>query len=311
MGNIVRKLLPHSWGQSSRMTKAAARIEGADALLPASHELEAAVTNYFEALKLPPSPVQVWALVVPRLAKGEKDLGLDAANQLLSMDLSEIRSAWLEATDGTSSQSQTKSTASEAILHLLGRGARLCKVLSGGGGWGKKAGLVSLDPDLEYSTRELRGDSGWDFSFGDDDTGAEIIKQQRAALGEMINEGDSIMFLLGPREDAVADAEETQRETTALKLRSGEESRLMFGVIPSSIDSPSAEDEIDRPWDNVTFHPGVFGMLSEGGMALNIPATAAKSINKSKLDVPSGILTITSGIKKKPPNEPFPHWEVE
>lgn len=67
-------------------------------------------------------------------------------------------------------------------------------------GLGQKAGLLSLDPDVHYSTRELRQDEGWKFDFDgvDDGSAAATEAQKNQALGQIVKEGESIMFLLAP-----------------------------------------------------------------------------------------------------------------
>jgi hypothetical protein len=178
-------------------------------------------------------------------------------------------------------------------------------VLSGGGGWGKKAGLVSLDPDLEYSTRELRGDSGWNFSFGEDEGSSGIIKQQREALGEMINEGDSIMFLLAPQleESSLNNAPVETVQATGSGAKSAQLPTITFGPIPSTIDQiPSETSAVDgarSSASSIRHLPHVFGVLSEGGMAIRRRSNDVWGVSEtqSKLDVPFGTLTIR-GSKK-------------
>jgi hypothetical protein len=304
MGNIVRKLLPHSWQAAMHLTDLTRQADETQSLLPASEELERAVTKYFESMSIPPAAVQVWALIIPRLIGGEEISGQGAAGALLSLQEERIEASWKGVAPGGQEAHHSNKT-SEAILSILKKGGRLCKVLSGGGGWGKKAGLVSLDPDLEYSTRELRGDSGWNFSFGEDEGGSGIIQQQREALGEMINEGDSIMFLLAPQmeESSSHDALSQVAEADISGAASAQIPTITFGPIPSTIDQIPSESSAAKvsgaSTSSIRHMPHMFGILSEGGMAISRRSNDMWGVSetKSKLDVPFGTLTIR-GSKK-------------
>jgi hypothetical protein len=306
MGNIVRKLLPHSWQAAMHLTDLTRQADENKSLLPASEELERAVTRYFESLSIPPAAVQVWALIIPRLIGGEEISGQSEAGVLLAMQEQQMEAAWKSVSREGQGPNEICKT-SEAIISILRKGGRLCRVLSGGGGWGKKAGLVSLDPDLEYSTRELRGDIGWNFSFGEDEGASAIVKQQREALGEMINEGDSIMFLLAPQanESSLHDANSPVAGTSSSDAIPAHTPIIKFGPIPSTIDEiPSDSPHAGRSGGSASIirHiPDMFGILSEGGMAISRRSNDLWGVSetKSKLDVPFGTLTIC-GPETKP-----------
>lgn len=295
MGNIIRKLSSdRSWSLApgeNPLESIIVHPHDTNQSMPASQELEEAVSKYFDALDLAPEPVSVWAFVVPRvedLHRGRKDL-LSKASKILMADSELISSSW-------DTNSECAKDMGRQVTYLLrnllsdGQGGRLIKVLSGGGGWGKKAGLLSLDPDVEYSTRELRQDEGWNFNFDgvDDGTGAAAEAQKKQALGEIVKEGENIMFFLAPKQSHLAwgwEDESADRYTPP----DGSISRLelAFGVVPSSIDAIPERSPSGSESTIIQHHPRCFGMLSEGGMALTSYKRSNHNISsQSKWDVP-------------------------
>ena len=295
MGNIIRKLSAQpTWELQSKEEGKLEVIENsrdAEQNVPASQDLEKAVSKYFEELDLQPETVSVWAFVIPKtgefrvLDKAQKSPGIQA---ILGIDEGAIPAAW-------EPQAEPMQDITKCLLQLFRtvfRGARLTKVLSGGGGWGKKAGLLSLDPDVQYSTRELRQDAGWQFDFDvpDDGTGADVEKQKNQALGQIVKEGESIMFLLAPKlQNMPTSLAETERPR---KRYSGiaPELTLSFGAIPSSIDNIARNPESDAASATIQHYPNLFGMLSEGGMAIRSQTRERKEV-QSKFDVPFGRIT--------------------
>lgn len=297
MGNIIRKLsskpadiLSASTMGTIHRTKGS---EAADDSMPASEELEKSVSRYFEELDLQPETVSVWALVMPRptdvpLVTGSlKGFGL---KELLCLSDETITSAWHPESEAAKRMAKG---ISNALQLLIPRGARLIKVLSGGGGWGKKAGLLSLDPDVHYSTRELRQDEGWKFDFDgvDDGSAAATEAQKNQALGQIVKEGESIMFLLAPKLEHVP-----ENKAQAHHVMSGTKYKELpktldwtFGAIPSSIDMIPQDVASDENAAAIRHYPGQFGMLSEGGMAVTVNRTEG-TVGQTKLDVPLGTL---------------------
>lgn len=294
MGNIVRKLSPQSrwWDEQEGGHKALRETpDDPDQSMPASQELEQAVSKYFETLDLNPAPVNVWALVIPRDADFKRaccNMG-GPVKKLLLLDEEGIVPSW-------KAQSKCSDNAFPGAWYIMQRrlipeGARLIKVLSGGGGWGKKAGLLSLDPDSEYSTRELRQDEGWKFNFDnfDDGTPASTEAQKKQALGETVKEGDSVMFLLAPSLEKLEESlEDVEKHKDAKHEGAKPQVDLSFGVLPSSIDDiPQKMESVSAP-ATIQHYPGRFGMLSEGGMALNYkhPNLPGRKEGQTKYDAP-------------------------
>jgi hypothetical protein len=291
MGNIIRKLssqdsqAPKDLSHDKENEPGFAEIEND---MPASQELEASVSRYFETLDLQPETVSVWALVTPRTVKLPLRYPLIqwlCIDRVLDADEQAITEAWDARSDAATSMA--RGTAN-AIRHLIPQGGRLIKVLSGGGGWGKKAGLLSLDPDVQYSTRELRQDDGWKFDFDgvDDGTEAATEAQKKQALGQIVKEGENIMFLLAPKLENVPSQPPELSSKPHLKTAT-KQFDFTFGAIPSSIDMIPQQPAPDANAAVIQHYPDHFGMLSEGGMAVTVN-TMQGTTGQSKLDVPFG-----------------------
>jgi hypothetical protein len=296
MGNIIRKLSaqrtwdlqPNENGESKLIE--IPRDNEQDA--PASQDLEEAVSKYFEVLDLQPETVSVWALVMPKTAdsaKIHKIMRGPAVSAVLAADEAAICAAWDPKADSSKNMSRMVSVAARNLIY---HGARLIKVLSGGGGWGKKAGLLSLDPDVQYSTRELRQDEGWQFDFDapEDGTGAAVEAQKNQALGQIVKEGESIMFLLAPKLKNLPLTYSEAHHRDNLGLRTPSELEVSFGAIPSSIDEVAQSSDSDATPTTIQHYPNFFGMLSEGGMAFQYNP-AKEIVFQSKMDVPFGRFT--------------------
>ncbi|RMY59516.1 hypothetical protein D0863_11908 [Hortaea werneckii] len=272
MGNIIRTL--------STPTGPGAPTNEASTEQAASTELEAAVTGYFEARNIPPEPVNVWAVIVPgafeKLARA--DFLIQKSVRRLTKEA--ITKFW-------KGEESFKSTNFYLMNSMRVNGARLVKVLSGGGGWGKKAGLLSLDPDSVYSNRELRSDDGWKFNFEDESEDA-AEKQQKEALGEIVKEGEQIMFMLGPVDNSYQDKRAQESVDQADRA-------ALFGVIPSSIDTIPTEQNDSDSVDAVSLEQDFFGALSEGGMAVTIKQPEKPDL-QSKVDVPYSHIRLTETV---------------
>ncbi|KAK6430486.1 hypothetical protein LTR95_013359 [Oleoguttula sp. CCFEE 5521] len=283
MGNIIRQIAAHPSVPGRTTTDSIDwSLLPDDTSMPASEELEKAVTAYFTALGLPPSAVQIWALVLPvsfSIGRTMQKLERLSASPTL-FETETIRAAWRPDAE---THEQLRQSTGALIGQVLAFDGRLARVLSGGGGWGKKAGLLSLDPDTQYSTRELRQDSGWAFDFGNED--AEAMKLE--ALGEIVKEGERIMFLIGPEnlDNSFRWAHADKREKSRFEIASRS---VTLGAIPSSVDAVAPAPSPNAPV-TLVHHPGRFGMLSEGGMAF-ARAMPSGDIQRTKFDVPGGRL---------------------
>ncbi|OHE98889.1 hypothetical protein CORC01_05785 [Colletotrichum orchidophilum] len=112
---------------------------------PASGELETAVQELLdrrteEGHELPPGPLGVWGVVCPPGEHQDSCLGYLKDWFANTIKVQTAGDEWRSALE-----------MKESLKWLIKRGARVYKIQSGGGGWGKKAGLLSLDPETKYS----------------------------------------------------------------------------------------------------------------------------------------------------------------
>ena len=213
------------------------RISGDDALAdapPASEELERAISTAIQQGQIPARQAGVWALIRP-----QRYAALDQAARL---------------------QRPVRDMIGYAILS----GARLHKVLSGGGGWGEKHGLLALDPDSDYSHHHR----AFEPSFGDDQ---DAEAERRGALGEVAKQGDNITFY-------VYRSPSDTKPSSSYATVSGNSSQpatatLNFGSLPSTVDAMPEVDSTEaeaHAQSELMVEEDHFGMLSEQGMSLEV-----------------------------------------
>ncbi|KAI4602654.1 hypothetical protein KJ359_007871 [Pestalotiopsis sp. 9143b] len=107
---------------------------------PASRELEDLIPRLLEA-RGRRDTVGVWAVVVPPHVIREHDA------------FKNIR-PFSECLDGSLSEKDLVKLNWECLSQVGTHGLRVHKILSGGGGWGAKQGLLSLDPETSYDAPE-------------------------------------------------------------------------------------------------------------------------------------------------------------
>lgn len=202
---------------------------------PASEELEKAISGGIAKGRISAQSAGIWALVKPRdQTTGDENSCLDL---ICGHDLLE-----------------------NAILS----GCRLHKVLSGGGGWGEKQGLLALDPDSDYLWRRHEFES--DFT---DDEDAELEKVQ--ALGEVVKPGDVVTFYISNPYSAPGSAVDSQPDLANSSLSAP--LSLMFGSLPSTMDAmPNATGTSEATSERFScvMIQNHFGLLSEHGMSLKV-----------------------------------------
>ncbi|KAK5170511.1 uncharacterized protein LTR77_005099 [Saxophila tyrrhenica] len=299
MGNIVRTL-------SSTLTDfdepSATPTHGPSQ--PASTELETAVKNFFDEHSLPPKPVQVWALILP------SDL---AARSAPDDPFARSSPLWKKQRILSPGPVHPKDLQQGLMRLLMLYGARLCRVLSGGGGWGKKAGLLSLDPDVDFSGNTNMSNSEPDFTTPAKDS--ELEYEKNSALGEIVKEGESIMFFIGPPSSAYIEDSDEQRKydsllaTPSLSSSASQRARsTILGSLPSSVDAmptPAGGPADSAAAPEIHHFDDVFGALSEGGLAATIDTPSNSRtpamVTQTKIDVPFSTLIFASGTFTKQP----------
>ena len=244
MGNIISKIGIHTKGGKSEM--------------PASEELEKAVQQLIESATVLRENFSVWALILP-------------ADMYHRSKLSDRNG--LESRHQRNTAFQVNGSANMPDS-LLWKGARLHRVLSGGGGWGKKSGLLSLDPQKAHAgSTEVPRDPTCETPHTASDFVEDIAKT-----------GDMVGFYAAPNDFT------PHRKTHVPNDESRIIASLDFGVLPSSMDELSSDMDSEVASDvdkrGVKTYPRHFGALSEGGMALHRSGHGSHISVLTKLDVP-------------------------
>ncbi|KAL9120058.1 MAG: hypothetical protein Q9187_003387 [Circinaria calcarea] len=152
-----------------------------------------------------------------------------------------------------------------AGVEMTNQGYRFHRVLSGGGGWGNKQGLLSLDPDSTFH----RPGNNTNGVFGD---GHDSQSEQHEAFGEVVRPGDAVRFLLF-NDRRVPQDEVHSHFTGSQPLMLIGPPSFRIGTIPSTIDGlPDSGKPLNKAADMPDYivFKGHFGALSETGMSVEI-----------------------------------------
>ncbi|KAF2028781.1 hypothetical protein EK21DRAFT_69013, partial [Setomelanomma holmii] len=270
MGNIIRRLVGKN-----------------DETFTASSELEKVVPQFYKARGEHAQPTTAWALVIPRsLTKSitAKTMALLAKKLARKEKGQEMHDQLWERL-----WKSDPSVYNALVATALAEGARLHRVLSGGGGWGKKAGLLSLDPVPVSEEIPIRME---DATSSFDGPGSF-----ENALTPVVQEGDAIQFFISPASNNVIEHNELAKLKALPKERAwGWE----LGTIPSTVDSiPGGSwQHVGTESDYLTVFRHSFGALAEGGMTLTRRLHAAADVSTtlatSMVDVPYSRLWTTA-----------------
>ncbi|KKZ62762.1 hypothetical protein EMCG_02872 [[Emmonsia] crescens] len=275
MGNIISQLC---------------KGDGSGATIPASAELEKALPAYLKENNMQNQSVAVWALV--------QSVGLSMAANGNDND---------NANANANGKVNANASGGAPIdpLSAINNGARLHRVVSGGGGWGKKQGLLSLDPEHSYQIGDAASGSGQvrpvHEIFQETGSGSDVeyehdpmpslfdvpgsiqFKDGRLTtdLSEIAKRGDTVQFLVAPLDDnpqaAPTMTTTTTTEASVIDVDKKRTTQVSFGVIPSSDGSWTAVveartsdtegDYVSPPGDSeILAVPDYFGALSEKGL---------------------------------------------
>jgi V-type H+-transporting ATPase proteolipid subunit len=264
---------------------------------PASLELEKVLPAYVKEHKIQDQRLAVWALVEPG-----------------------------SSSNGAVTISESIGDPSDHVSVAIRNGARLHRVVSGGGGWGKKQGLLSLDPEYRchrlISSKHPRpiDEIFEEPNFGIEDSSKpdhslptgllNFVEPMQdsvfAFLPEVINRGDSVQFFVSPLADSppstAVSITEQPRSSPGKCIR--KVNRYSFGVLavsdspPSQPSSPSTRDPTsDEDGAKVIALPNHFGVMSEKYITFAVlqhPRNDPKGryqetsveIRRTKIDVP-------------------------
>ncbi|KAL8786899.1 MAG: hypothetical protein Q9213_002530 [Squamulea squamosa] len=227
---------------------------------PASRQLESAVASWVSEPGNKTQAVEVWALVRPPTV------------------LQKFRHSFFSK--------------------VIKAGGHFHKVLSGGGGWGNRQGLLALDPEVDFDvTPELT--MVRDFN----DEGPEA--EGSSVSAQVVNPGDIVEFFARTPIKSSTTTHPAATGSVGLKCQPS----FAFGTTPSTIDA-TPESRSTAPQDSSSssssshcvFVPRHFGMLSEQGVSLTTVSIDGE-VSRTKIDVPYAVIscgTQGSGLQSFP-----------
>jgi hypothetical protein len=272
LGNIVRQI----------------EIDGKPT--PASSELETAVQQVINRrAKSNPDvatkTIAVWALVIPPSIADS----LNVSNFKLPVNKhSDLDDEVSSAMNGITLTLDDKPAIQHSVSRLVSEGCRVYRVrkwlrlffgcdnapanlnsVSGGGGWGKKQGLLSLDPETSYTSETSQGMEDFIESFQNQYSGA--------SQHGVVSPGSYLQFFIAPS-TAVQAGELAPRE-----LFEG----LAIGTADSQdeFDVPNQDGMTNGSW---TLVPGHFGGVSSHGIFIS--GHGPRGPLQSKIDTPGSYL---------------------
>ena len=251
-----RRKVISGMGNILRQVARSAEDDQSDAPLPASLELEKEIPRYIEEHDIDNPLVSVWALVET------PDIAVPTGFENLQ----------------------------DRLSHSLRLGGKLHHVMSGGGGWGKKQGLLSLDPEITFSDAADRGDLlALDqlFDPSEDLTPGlppfltqDITGDDLSDLHQTAKPGDYVQFLVSVQPNHGQNAHSSLATSQGRVL-------CQFGVLAPA-GTPRVQT-IDGKQKDLAVVPSYFGALSEKAITYQQPVTdahASEQVTGTKLDVP-------------------------
>jgi hypothetical protein len=230
--------------------------------MPASSELEKELPRYIAENNIADQRVSVWALIE------------------------------------TSAESPyTKSKHSQGSLaRAIQMGAKLHRVMSGGGGWGKKQGLLSLDPEMSFGQPSSEGmkplsevlspENGSSANAVTSPPEAPMSIQDLSTLSQAAESGDYVQFFVSVEEN------KSREESNSISEPSGAGLTCSFGVLSDADWFPSHAAK----HKDLTTMPNYFGALSEKAITYLHPVdeSGPGSIfeSRTKIDVPGSRVTL-------------------
>lgn len=223
--------------------------------MPASTELEKELPRYIEEHNILDQRVSVWALV-------------EKPNLVIA---------------------DPNSATKDRVVESLRQGGKLHRVMSGGGGWGKKQGLLSLDPEVSFPGTARRHELVVLDELFNPALDAELempsfltkgmVGDDLSLLSQVAAAGDFIQFFVGV---------ESAPPHNGILPDSHHDGSVIyrFGVV-SDADEVDVQDA-NKEKQALVMVPNYFGALSEKAIAYSQPLARASetSASSTKLDIP-------------------------
>jgi hypothetical protein len=235
-----RRRVVSSMGNILRQVSKSTSDEGdTNTGIPASSELEKELPRYVSELDIPHQRVAVWALVEP-------------------------------SRTALTTEDRTQRDFQKLILS----GSKIHRVVSGGGGWGKKQGLLSLDPEITFGDQhrtprnillnDLFQSQSADASLAEfaaflDVSEGKGLEENIASLSQVASPGDYIQFFVASDLDAGTGTENRPQAAAAATLS------FAFGV-EAPIETEATRSSSISPRD-VTVIRDHFGAISDSAIS--------------------------------------------
>lgn len=232
--------------------------------IPASSELEKDLPQYIKEHNITDQRVTVWALVEkPDIKVGDHSL-----------------------------------PTRDYLIQSLRQGGKLHRVVSGGGGWGKKQGLLSLDPEISFSGSAQRDALvGLDQLFNPSaDVEMDLppflakglVGDDLSLLSQVATAGDFIQFFVSVDPTSMQDAVPSDASHSEGNIT------YRFGMVANA-EERSSSDMIDGN-ENITVVPNSFGALSEKAISYTQPMAQGGETpgSSTKLDIPGCQVVLSS-----------------
>ncbi|OAP54863.1 hypothetical protein AYL99_11311 [Fonsecaea erecta] len=230
------------------------QIEVDDEAVPASRELEKAVSAY---IKSNPASTTRGPLLVFALIRSSRTSSSDAAADMSS------------------------ETQGSGPLKSLWDGARLFKVSGGGGGWGKRQGLLSLEAAVDFETSEV----GPSFALPNLDSDQGDL-QELDSRG-IVPADSTVEFLVRTWEDN----SRVSRAKPASLSPPSDSTTVVLGTATEP-DSQDCQEDPNIANIGIVLLPDYFGMVSYGGAALGTDCAMSSTqkpsaTSRTRCDVPN------------------------
>jgi hypothetical protein len=265
---------------------------------PASKELTEGINGILETFKtkdfIVHDPLEVYAVIIP--ASSHTRLVLNSNNLFLSQHIQSRQSEWL---------STIWEAASEFILlqnryhiqELLLNGATVHRVVGGGGEWGAKAGLITLDPVSatgSSSTTTDRGSDQLDLSLGFNLPSVAPIGSyiQFVAVIPGLSDHNRYDYYQHSLESIAADFTQKDgwsRYTTCLGRVRDESTPIYNSPTHDEITSQSSAEHLRQDQHSIIHDRHIFGALSTEPLTLKLETrdkVGREKSNTAILDVP-------------------------
>ncbi|RFN45208.1 v-type c subunit family protein [Fusarium flagelliforme] len=231
------------------------RVSVENESVPASSELEPAVDElHVRKSDLVQSPMGIWSIITPPTfaQSGSNSNSVDPDPEATFRDGQNIK--------------ELVASTSGHLVGLYRQGGRLYQILSGGGGWGAKKGLLSLDPQRTH------------FSLSEEEEMQRFIQAMDG--GNFVPVGSKIQFF-------------ASTETSATEPTGAQETGVVFGTasrVETETDAESSQPEAQLLEDH-------FGALSNDGIFVTSSDAAAVTTpgfnNDWKLNVPNSRIYVS------------------